>query len=226
MGFFKRHLWPGVCLLLGPTIVIGGLVLHAYALKDLGLPVEIWAAIGLAIFFLGVIGILMRWDQTHILATNDTPQALLRIPSIQPKTTKTLPLSRETSGIKKVEKISVPDRPDRLYTNLPPQSLRDFYVGRTMAEGDRMLSPHLKKWMRLRGTITDVAILQEYGNSIIWMADGDGLISLSFEKKWLHHVEGFSVGNIIEIDGQIKLVQSHAFQLENCELLQLGNPAT
>jgi hypothetical protein len=62
-SFFQRHLWTGVGLLLGPAIAIGSLILHAYALIELGLPVEIWVAIGLAIFFLSVIGILYNQHQ-------------------------------------------------------------------------------------------------------------------------------------------------------------------
>ena len=60
MSFFRRHLLPGIGLLLGPAIAIGSLIMHAYALTEMGLPVEVWVAIGLSIFFMSVIGILYQ----------------------------------------------------------------------------------------------------------------------------------------------------------------------
>lgn len=62
-SFLRKHLWAGIGLILGPAITIGSLILHAYALIEMGLPIDIWVAIGLAIFFLSTIGILYGQHQ-------------------------------------------------------------------------------------------------------------------------------------------------------------------
>jgi hypothetical protein len=69
-AFFQRHIIAGIGLLVGPAIAIGSLILHAVALHEMGLPLEIWVAIGLAIFMLSVIGILIKWDQERYPANN------------------------------------------------------------------------------------------------------------------------------------------------------------
>ena len=63
MSFFREHFWPGIGLLLGPAIFIGGLVLHALALIEIHPSIEIWEIIGAAIFFLSVIGILVKQNK-------------------------------------------------------------------------------------------------------------------------------------------------------------------
>jgi hypothetical protein len=65
LSFFQNHVVAGIALLIGPTIAIGALILHAYALREMGLPLEVWDAIGLGIFVLGIIGILIKWDKEH-----------------------------------------------------------------------------------------------------------------------------------------------------------------
>jgi hypothetical protein len=60
LTFFQDKVAAGIALLLGPVISIGSLILHAYALHDMGLPIEIWVSIGLLIFFLGVVGVLYK----------------------------------------------------------------------------------------------------------------------------------------------------------------------
>jgi hypothetical protein len=59
-SFLRINVFSGIALVLGPTIFIGSLILHAYALHDMGLPIEAWVAIGLAIFAFGIIGILYQ----------------------------------------------------------------------------------------------------------------------------------------------------------------------
>jgi hypothetical protein len=65
-GFFRDNIVAGVAAVLGPVVFVGSLVLHTYELGDMGLPVEIWAALGGAIFFLGVLGILYTsWKRSR-----------------------------------------------------------------------------------------------------------------------------------------------------------------
>jgi hypothetical protein len=70
MDFFRRYVLAGIVLFVGPAITVGSLLLHAYTVRELGLPVEVWVAIGLAIFFLSVIGILFRWHEEHRASSN------------------------------------------------------------------------------------------------------------------------------------------------------------
>jgi hypothetical protein len=77
-AFFQKHIIAGVFLFLGPVIAIGSLILHAYALHEMGLPLEVWVAIGLAIFFLGMVGILIKWDQER----RQSPPAIVTAPPV------------------------------------------------------------------------------------------------------------------------------------------------
>ena len=61
--FLRTHPLPGTGLLLGPVITVGGLVMDALHLYELGLPASAWAAIGAAVFFFSVIGILYQWHK-------------------------------------------------------------------------------------------------------------------------------------------------------------------
>jgi hypothetical protein len=79
----------GIALLLGPVISIGSLILHAYALHDMGLPIEIWVSIGLLIFFLGVVGVLYKSNHSpkeqfdERLLRNHSPPATPRYQLLQ-----------------------------------------------------------------------------------------------------------------------------------------------
>jgi hypothetical protein len=61
LPFLKKHIVGGIGIFVGSAISVGSLVLHAYALHEMGLPLEIWVAIGLGIFILSVVGILYKW---------------------------------------------------------------------------------------------------------------------------------------------------------------------
>jgi hypothetical protein len=61
LAFFKKHIVGGIGIFVGSAISIGSLVLHVYALHEMGLPIEIWVAVGLGIFILSVVGILYKW---------------------------------------------------------------------------------------------------------------------------------------------------------------------
>jgi hypothetical protein len=65
--FFQRHLLAGIGLFLGPCIYIMGLLLNVLSIKEMGAPVEIWQIVGGVVFFLAVIGILVKWDQTYAI---------------------------------------------------------------------------------------------------------------------------------------------------------------
>jgi hypothetical protein len=58
--FLRENVWAGAAVVLGPLVAAGSLLLHAFALHEMGLPIEAWAAIGLVIFFVGVVSILYR----------------------------------------------------------------------------------------------------------------------------------------------------------------------
>jgi hypothetical protein len=60
LKFFQDKVLAGIALFLGPGVFAGSLILHAYALHDMGLPIEIWVAIGLLIFSFGVVGVLYK----------------------------------------------------------------------------------------------------------------------------------------------------------------------
>jgi hypothetical protein len=66
-SFLRENVIAGIALFVGPLVFVGSLVLHAYAIHDMGLPLEIWVAIGLAIFSVGTVGILYRGWINHLI---------------------------------------------------------------------------------------------------------------------------------------------------------------
>jgi hypothetical protein len=40
-SFFRDNILAGIAAVLGPAITVGSLILHAYTLRDMGLPVEV-----------------------------------------------------------------------------------------------------------------------------------------------------------------------------------------
>jgi hypothetical protein len=65
-SFLLAHPLPGIGLVLGPLIAVGSLIMDAMHLIELGLPTPAWAAIGLGVFFLSVVGILFQWYDQNI----------------------------------------------------------------------------------------------------------------------------------------------------------------
>src|SRR5262249_6375258 len=78
LAFFQKQIIGGIGIFVGSAITLGSLILHAYALHEMGLPIEIWVAIGLGIFILSVVGILYKsWNENQRIVpagkVNQTP---------------------------------------------------------------------------------------------------------------------------------------------------------
>ena len=205
MSFFQDHLVAGIGLLLGPLVAIIGLVLHSYALIEMGLPVEI---LGLVIFFLSVIGVLY---QQHKITRSQSTKASAALPTTQKQ-----PISVGTTS-------SAPaitgNKGGRIYTSITPNDLRKTYSGRTMAEADRLVKTHLNKWMRLTGTVDDLRIYDS-GNGTVFLKDDSGSVILRFRREWKDQIETLQAGFSVEAEGQLSEVDSRNVTLENCELMK------
>ncbi len=148
VSFFRRHLWAGIGLLLGPAIAIGSLVMHAYALIELGLPVEVWVAIGLTIYFLSGIGILYKQHQYFNAGAPQT-EGTQRIPAV----TSTPPVP----SVANIHPREAQNN-ERIFTNITVQDLFNMYQGRSFVEGERLVAPYLNKWIRITDTVTNVSV--------------------------------------------------------------------
>ena len=205
MSFFQRHLLTGVGLLLGPLISIVGIVLHSYALIEMGLPIEI---IGLVIFFLSVVGVL--YQQHRDIATATRPQN-------NKQTQPTLPISLATRSIARKSEEREPSRESRIYSDMTPKALSDFYTDRTMAEGDRLAFPYLNKWLRLTGVVHDVKIY-DAGNGTVFTEGHNGLLTLRFKKEWKSSIEVLRTGDSLKTEGRLVEIGLSNLVLEDCEI--------
>jgi hypothetical protein len=98
LRFLRDHPVTSIGLVLGSLLNVGSRVNEAYSFLNAGLPVEIWEAIGAAIFFLSVIVLLYRWRGTTNLVASGTIVPLLQAggPNASPlaEITKTVPNAR------------------------------------------------------------------------------------------------------------------------------------
>jgi hypothetical protein len=202
-------------LLVGPLIAIGSLLLHAYVLQEMGVPIEVWAAVGLGIFFLGVIGILMKWEREHKSAMAGPPVAA---PS---------PLS--TSG--PASPGAHGSRAARAFLDMAPEELRELVKGRTIHERDRITKPFIGKWIDIAVAIDDAVSGDDGGT--IW---GDEIelpeqeisneitinqvpsIVLHFERQWNEQVNLLKKGQNISVIGEIERITQDYIELRDCEL--------
>jgi hypothetical protein len=60
MDFIRHNLLSAIGFFLSPLVVVGDLIVSALHLYEMGIPAGIWAAIGVVIFALSVIGVLYR----------------------------------------------------------------------------------------------------------------------------------------------------------------------
>jgi hypothetical protein len=95
MDFIRHNLLSAIGLFLSPLVVVGDLIVSALHLFEMGLPAGIWAAIGVVIFALSVIGVLYRQhlDMRELMASRgaasqdgkpETPPASIRPAHITP----------------------------------------------------------------------------------------------------------------------------------------------
>jgi hypothetical protein len=215
VDLFRRHRWTGPLLLVGPLIAIGSLLLHAYVLKEMGVPIEVWAAVGLGIFFLGVIGILMKWEREHKPAIAGPPIAA---PS---------PLS--TSG--PASPGAHGSRAARAFLDMAPEELRELVKGRTIHERDRITKPFIGKWMDISVIIDDAVSGDDEGT--IWGDEvelSEQIISdeitinqipsvvLHFSRQWNDRIDSLQKGQNISVIGKIERITQDYIELRDCEL--------
>ena len=198
---------PGIGLLLGPAIAIGSLILHAYALTEIGLRVEAWVAIGLFIFFMSVIGILYRQHQLYEQYQHATAN-ITRVPAKAPRDP-----GRPTPEVKKGSKAS-----ERIFVDISPKDLMDLNKGRMLIERDRLLSPYIGKWVKISTSVDNAAVSEN--SVVVWAKNPEKeRIIMSFDKNWANHVEVLRRGQNIKIVGEIQRVDVFDLWLENCELI-------
>jgi hypothetical protein len=201
-------------LLIGPLIAIGSLLLHAYAVKDMGVPIEVWVAIGLGIFFLGVIGILMKWEREHKSAIAGPPIAT-------PPPSTVGPTPSNAPGA----------RTERAFLEMTPEELREMVKGRTLHERDRITQPFIGKWLDITVTIDDAVSGDDEGT--IWGDEAELLeqsvfdeitinqlpsIVLHFGSQWNKRIELLQKGQNIAVIGKIERITQDYIELRDCEL--------
>jgi hypothetical protein len=224
LTFFQRHVLTGIGLLVGPVIAIGSLILHTIALREMGLPIEIWVAVGLGIFFLSVVGILMRWEQERGSpvplavphSSNSAVGAVATIPS--PASS---PPSRKNDGRTEVYRsLEVLPRPadqpsDRVFITTQPDEVFGLLDGKMLSEQRRIGAPFLGKWMCLMISVDDASIHD--GGGTVWV-DGTRY-SFRFNQAWLPHLETLIRGQLVKLVGRIREVRSGSLAFNDCEII-------
>jgi hypothetical protein len=208
MDFFNRHPLAGIGLLLGPTIAIGSLILHAIALKEMGLPVEIWVALGLAIFFLSVIGMLMKWDGDH-LPPITVPSATF-MPS--PARLASTPAHSENA--------------EKEFVNISVEYLRTLATGKMDTEKARIVAPFVGKWIRHTATVTDVYTSEHLGiirDGYLGFERPTHEFIFRFNSEWNDKLSVLSKGQTVALIGKIYNIHSYGLELIDCEFAKNGS---
>jgi hypothetical protein len=157
--FFKKHIVGGIGIVLGSAVTIGSLVLHAYELHEMGLPIEIWVAIGLGIFILSVVGILYKWwDENQRVPAGHRQVA-------QPEIGVT---TRDVSSSSSPEKALAPCDIYHFHDPAPERNYPDKLCISLKNESDADLLVSPAKWENLNPSDIEFRRIQEHP----WIPEG------------------------------------------------------
>lgn len=106
----------------------------------------------------------------------------------------------------------------KIYTLRTAQELFDEFKNRTDMEAQRLLQPHIGKWLVVEDVVKNV-LEQDRSIAVLVGKRLGPTICLVFEKDWQQQLETLREGDAIMAEGRISEVDSSAMYLSNCEML-------
>jgi hypothetical protein len=217
LSFFQNHILTGIGLLVGPVIAIGGLILHAHDLVTL-VPSIYLAVFGLLLFFLSVIGILMKWDQQ---ARSSAPaKAPASAPAIR---VATAPPAKTTPQTPQRIPVVISPPPaltkDRIFVETTVEYLLKLIEGKMQTEKQRIIQPFVGKWLAMELTVTEVYTGQHHAS----VQDNDHhkgtSFKFNFDPKWNDRLDVLAGGQKAKVIGKIGDIEKWGMTLVECELI-------
>jgi hypothetical protein len=128
--------------------------------------------------------------------------------------------------IRTFHRNDVVDITHRIFVEITPKQMTEFYEGRTGIEGDRLLEPYLGKWTTVVGTIGDIygmPAVPAVGPTIV-LAEEDpekpslDYATLNFSPSWSGRVATLHKGQKVTVVCTIAGAQRITANFNNCEL--------
>jgi len=114
-------------------------------------------------------------------------------------------------------------KPGRDYVSaeITPEYLVGLYDGNTRLRADTLVSDQVGKWMRVSGALGEVQPSGKTDALVVFASRTKPTIYMWFSSEWLARLALLSKNQNINVEGQLKTVQSYnaTVILENCELL-------
>jgi hypothetical protein len=210
LAFLGRHVGPAIAVFIGLVIYVGGVVLDAHHLLELGVPGWGYQIIGALVFAGSLIAILFRFDQTRLSSGNSFRADAQAHPRPSPETSAPLNLSKPSE-------VRIFVRPD-----ITPSYLRNFYDENTRLQASKLVEPFLGKWIRVSGKMYNVSQIGE-GFHMSMQLEGEEnttrFMFLGFEKEQKDKVSLIRRGASISVEGKIKEVGTSDLTLSDCEIV-------
>jgi hypothetical protein len=105
-----------------------------------------------------------------------------------------------------------------------PQYLADLRKNRTELQAETLIARYIGKSLKISGKIQSVSST-ERGRSIVSFETeniGDAFVMMWFDQKWSDRLSVFQKGDKITVIGKLKSVGKYDVQLDNCEIVDIG----
>jgi len=108
--------------------------------------------------------------------------------------------------------------PPKRFIDKTPQQLMALFQGRTMLQGDRLMQPFKRTWIRTEGHITMVGA-SDKGTTFVVLSSSGTTVECRFQAKWTMPLARYDNGDTIKISGWIFESQNgQQLYLRDCEL--------
>jgi hypothetical protein len=192
----------GVGVILCLVAVAGTVWLYYRALKQIPVtPWRAWPWLGF-VFIVGEILVPI-----YMLAVRVESSPAHSVPA--PPAVETPPKPVETSPSQ-----STPL--DRVVVDVTPEYLLDFYRDRMVVESERLFRPFVGKWIKVSGTVADIAPPNFSTGSMIVVFEQRNVF-MHFDEKLFSRVETLRRGQQISLMCQISTADRIGIRLQHCE---------
>ena len=141
-------------------------------------------------------------------------------PADQPVLGQTHPIKQGPQEIRAAENT----RQNRVYIHRRPSELVKLLEGKTQIQAQSIAQPYIGFWVRVAGSVWEVAEKIEGIHVHIHDAHGESTaVCLQFDKAWLARLSVLSNGDWLRGSGRISSVTSHWVFLVSCEIEDINS---
>jgi tRNA_anti-like len=109
---------------------------------------------------------------------------------------------------------------ERVFTDRTPGELMALFEGRTMFQANQLIEPQKGKWIKVRGTISQIIPNGPPGASTIELRVANRIINCNIGAEWSARVIKLNNGDVIQAIGKIQPFQNgQQLYLLDCDLV-------